>query len=82
MKKRPESKAGQVDCTPTPPTKRRLASAQDLRLFLGDILNKVHRNEIDIGVARCLGYLAQTMTSIITASDLEQRLAELEEKQK
>ncbi|WP_207264786.1 hypothetical protein [Desulfovibrio sp. Huiquan2017] len=76
------TKAGCGNPTPTPlPPKRRLKSAQDLRVFLADVANRLNRDEIDGTKARALGYLAQVMASIIQTSDLEQRIKVLEEKE-
>lgn len=64
---------------PPPPCKRRLQSAQDVRVFLADVANRVNRNEIDTTTAKTLGYLMQILNSVITASDLEARLIALED---
>ncbi|WP_415519297.1 MAG: hypothetical protein ACEB74_01980 [Desulfovibrio aminophilus] len=58
--------------------KRRLKTAQDLRVFLADVTNRANRGELDPGLARCLGYLGQVLAGIISTSDLEKRLEALE----
>lgn len=72
---------GNAPAPPPLPCKRRLASAQDLKTFLADIMNRVHRGELDVSVARCLGYLSQVMHSVIATNDIEARLHALEEQQ-
>lgn len=64
--------------TPRLPPKRRLKTAQDLRVFLADVTNRANRGEVDPSLARCLGYLAQVMAGVINTSDLEKRLEALE----
>lgn len=82
MKKptRTQAPRGNQGDTPTPrvPAKRRLKSASDLRLFLGDVLNRVNRNELDPATGRTLAYIGQVLAGIISASDIETRLAALE----
>lgn len=80
MKETAPTKAprGNRASTPRLPPRRRLKTAQDLRLFLGDLMNKVNRGEMDPSLARTLGYLGQVLAGIITTSDLEKRLEALE----
>ncbi|MCM0754427.1 hypothetical protein M7784_04110 [Desulfovibrio aminophilus] len=80
MRKKPAAKAprGNRASTPRLPPRRRLKTAQDLRLFLGDLMNKVNRGEVDPSLARCLGYLGQVLAGLIATSDLEARLEALE----
>lgn len=80
MKQTDETKAprGNRASTPRLPPRRRLKTAQDLRVFLGDLMNRVNRGEVDPGLARTLGYLGQVLAGIISTSDLEKRLEALE----
>lgn len=80
MKENAPAKAprGNRASTPRLPPRRRLKTAQDLRLFLGDLMNKVNRGEVDPALARTLGYLGQVLAGIISTSDLEKRLEALE----
>lgn len=77
------SKRAQAENASTPPgdklpCKRRLKTAEDLRLFLADTMNRANRSEVDQALARCLGYLAQVLGGLIQTSDLEARLSALE----
>lgn len=58
--------------------KRRLKTMGNLRLWLADIGNRTEQGEIDLKLARTLAYIAQVLRSVIEASDLEKRVAELE----
>jgi len=58
--------------------KRRLNTMRNLRLWLADIANRAEHGEIELKLARCLAYIAQVLRSVIEASDLEKRVAELE----
>jgi len=58
--------------------KRRLKTMGNLRLWLADIANRAEHGEIDLKLARTLAYIAQVLRSVIEASDLEKRVAELE----
>jgi len=80
MKKDTQTKAqrGNPASTPRLPPRRRLKSAQDLRQFMGDLLNRVNRGEIDQGQARCMAYIGQVLGGLIERSDLEKRLEALE----
>lgn len=81
LKKTEPSKAGRGNQGSTPPklpSRRRLATAQDLRVFLSDVLNRANRNEVDPATARTLAYIGQVLAGIISTSDLEKRLEALE----
>lgn len=80
MKKAPATKAakGKASQAPRLLPKRRLKTAQDLRVFLADVTNRANRGELDPGLARCLGYLGQVLAGVISTSDLEKRLEALE----
>ncbi|MBU1002097.1 MAG: hypothetical protein KKE73_06205 [Proteobacteria bacterium] len=64
----------------TPPVlgKVRVRTAADLRRFLARIINELRTGTITAGDARAYGYLAQVMSGILTASDLEARIEALE----
>lgn len=81
MKDNQKSQEEGGNASTAPPIKRRLKSAQDVRTFLADLVNKVNRNEVDPAKAKCLGYLVQILNSVINTSDLEKRLEALEELQ-
>lgn len=73
-----ETKAGREDQARTPPSKRRLKTAQDLRQFLADVLNRLNRSELDPMNAKAMAYIGQVLGGLIEKSDLETRLAALE----
>ena len=83
MKRTPATKAakGKASQAPRLLPKRRLKTAQDLRVFLADVTNRANRGELDPTTARCLGYLGQVLAGIISTSDLERRIRALEEKE-
>ena len=60
--------------------RRRLKTLQDLRRFLARVTNDLDADRITESKARCFGYLASTMSTIIRDSELEQRVSELENK--
>ena len=60
------------------PSKRRLQSADDVRKFLADLVNRLNRNEIDVARAGRLGYLASILVGVLRDSDLETRIRALE----
>lgn len=62
-----------------PKMARRLKTAEDVRRFLAHIIRKLENNKIDPTVAGRLGYLANILVRCIEGSDLEQRLAALEQ---
>ena len=64
---------------PPPPCKRRLQTAQDVRVFLADLVNRANRGEVDTATAKCIGYLLQILNGVISTSDIEARLAVLED---
>jgi len=75
-----KTKAGSRDTpAPPPPCKRRLQSAQDVRTFLADLVNRANRGEVDTATAKCIGYLLQILNGVISTSDIEARLAVLED---
>jgi hypothetical protein len=60
------------------PRKRRLSSLIELRRFLADVINRLHRDEIEPNKASKLGYLCQIQSRLIEGGDLERRVAVLE----
>jgi hypothetical protein len=58
---------------------RRLKTLTDLRRYVADLINRVEAGKLDPSVAGRLGYLANTLKGIIEGSDLEKRVADLEE---
>lgn len=64
--------------TGTPPV-RQLLTLDDLRQFMGNVINRLNQYKITQKQARALGYLCTALADIIRTSDLETRLAQLEE---
>jgi hypothetical protein len=61
------------------PCKRRFRDLNDLRKFVGDLINRVNREEVDAQLAGKMGYLCQILARIIEGSDIEKRLEAVEE---
>lgn len=59
--------------------KRRLKSLDDLRRYLAWTLNQLESGEIDDARAKTAAYCTNIMAGIIRDSDLEARIAALEE---
>lgn len=57
-----------------------LKTLADVRRFLARISNELYRDEIPESRARALIYAGSVLKSIIESGDLENRIAELEEK--
>lgn len=69
--------------TPTPRRKRlRLTSIEAVRRYLAGCLQRLENGELDDTGTKTRAYVAQTLVRIIEGSDLEQRIAALEEKQR
>jgi hypothetical protein len=62
------------------PFKARFKTLDDVRRFLGRLINEVRRGEADPQTASKLGYLSNILASTIKDSSLEARLDELEKK--
>lgn len=58
---------------------RRLKTIDDVRRYLADLINRTEQGQIQPALAGRLGYLANILTGCIRDSDLERRIAELEE---
>jgi len=63
----------------TTPRAVRLRSLDDVRRFLALLINEVRRGETDPNVAGKLGYLTNLLAGCIKDSDLESRIASIEE---
>ncbi|MHA1544607.1 MAG: hypothetical protein ACTSU8_05680 [Alphaproteobacteria bacterium] len=84
MKKTGASKAGQGNPKGDPPKwrKRRLKSIEDVRRYMADLINRAEAGEIEDTTASRLANMANILAGLISSSDLEKRLAALEENQK
>ena len=58
--------------------RRRLKTAQDLRRYLADLINRVEQAETTPELAGKLGYLANILLRVIEGSDMEARITALE----
>ncbi len=56
----------------------RLKTLSDLRRFVANTVNKVHKDEMQPDKAKVLNSLCRTLCDIIKDSELEQRVLELE----
>lgn len=63
----------------TPPVK--LRSVADVVKLLGTTVNEVRVGKIDVRVGNCIGLLAGQLVNALKTSDLEARIAALEERQ-
>lgn len=57
---------------------KRLRSATDGREFMQSLINAYDKNEISTEKARALGYLIKIFLDTVEASDIEERIEELE----
>lgn len=64
------------------PKKRRLKSLNDVRRYLAALINDTRNEEIEAGLAGRLAYMLNILKSVITDSDLEQRISTLEKELK
>lgn len=60
--------------------KRRLKSLNDVRKYLGDLINQTRNGDVDPGMASRLGYLLNILRACISEGELEVRLRKLEER--
>ena len=58
---------------------RRLKTIDDVRRYLANLILRTEGGQVDPALAGRLGYLANILTGCIKDSDLERRIAELEE---
>lgn len=58
---------------------KRLQTARDARQFMQAVINSFDKQEIDQQEARCYGYLIKVFLDTVEASDIEQRIEQLEE---
>ena len=59
-------------------SRRRLKTAQDLRRYLADLINRVEQAETTPEMASKLGYLSNILLRVIEGTDLEKRIEALE----
>jgi len=59
---------------------RRLQTAQDLRRYLANLINRTEAGKIDANLARGLTYMTSILMRAIEGSDIEKRIEELEKK--
>lgn len=57
---------------------RRFKNLDDVRRYLGSLINRVEGGQITPTIAGKLAYISNILKSAITEADLEQRLAKLE----
>jgi hypothetical protein len=57
---------------------KRLRNATDGREFMQSLINAYDKNEISTEKARALGYLIKIFLDTVEASDIEERIEELE----
>lgn len=69
--------------TPTPKRKKRLrlTSVESVRAYLAGCLTRLENGELDENQTKARAYVAQTLVRIMEGSDLEKRIAALEEKE-
>jgi hypothetical protein len=60
------------------PKKHRFNSPVHVKRFLAGVINALNRDEITEGKAHQLGYLCKIMADLMTATDFELRIAEIE----
>jgi hypothetical protein len=57
-----------------------LESADEVRHLLADTITRVRRGQLDTSVSNAIGYLCQTGMKVLELTELERRLAAIEEK--
>jgi len=60
--------------------RRRLKTLGDIRRYLAGLINRTESGAVEPALSGRLGYLANSLARIIETSDLEKRIAELEER--
>jgi hypothetical protein len=81
MKKSNLSQAGQGPAGQDPPRawrNRRFTNVEHVRKYMGDLINRIERGEVDDARGARLGNLANILCGMIVNSDLEKRLTALE----
>ena len=84
MKKPAKNKAPRGKTKGDPPKwrKRRLKSIEDVRRYMANLINRAEAGEVEDTKASRLANMANILAGLISSSDLEKRLAALEENQK
>jgi len=59
-------------------TERRLNTAQDVRRYLANLINRTEQKKIEIGLAKTLTYMTSILLRALEGSDLESRIEALE----
>ena len=62
--------------------KKRLKSLSDVRRYLAELIHATRSGEVEQSLAGKLGFLLNLLRGVIADSDLEERLAKLEEEVK
>lgn len=78
-KKSTEKHAGQQSTSPPPPRVVRLKTLDDVRVEMARLYREARREEIDASKAGKLAYLLTQVAALIRDTDLEHRIAALEE---
>lgn len=81
----PAAQGKQSPAQPTPPVprrRRRLAKLRQVRQALAEVVNALREGSIEPGKARALVYALSSLAAVISDSDLEARVAALEERAK
>ena len=60
------------------PQRKRLKSLNDVRKYLAALINETRNGDIEPGLAGRLAYMLNILKSVITDSDLEERISALE----
>lgn len=76
-----EAQRGAGGCPPSW-KKRKLLTVEHVRAYVASLINRTEAGEVDAQSAARLGNIANILVGIINSSDIEKRLAALEEKQK
>lgn len=61
--------------------RKRLKSLADVRRYLAALINDTRNKEIEASLSGRLGFLLNILRSVISDSDLEQRISALEQKE-
>ncbi len=58
--------------------RRRLATAQDIRLFLADLIRRVDADKMTESKGKTLTYMAATLMNVVRDHEIEERVSALE----
>lgn len=61
--------------------RKRLKTMSDVRVYLANLINATRNAEVEASLAGRLGFLLNILRSVISDSDLEQRISALEQKE-